>query len=189
PEGLVFGPDGNLYVSDNVGARVLRFNGTTGALIGTFPSGPELNVPLGLTFTPVRTGVHFKGSVTFNDLGLTLNALNASGALAGLGNGDLLISIAATGAIPSVACTSPGGNKVPGQNPETITVTGVKSIPAIEIKNGTTTFSVTTNPPPQPTGTEGSCPNNNWTAQITDVNFCGAQATITVQQKINGTFQ
>jgi len=56
--GLVFGPDGNLYVSDGGGTSVLRFNGTTGALIGTFASGPALIFPFGLTFTPVRRSVH-----------------------------------------------------------------------------------------------------------------------------------
>jgi hypothetical protein len=41
--GLTFGHEGNLYVSDEVNGNVLRFNGHTGALIGTFASGPELN--------------------------------------------------------------------------------------------------------------------------------------------------
>ena len=31
-----------------------RFNGTTGALIGTFASGPHLNFPVGLTFSRPR---------------------------------------------------------------------------------------------------------------------------------------
>jgi len=35
PEGMVFGPDGNLYVTTD-GGSVLRYNGTTGAFIDTF---------------------------------------------------------------------------------------------------------------------------------------------------------
>jgi hypothetical protein len=39
-------------VSNVGGTSMLRFNGTTGNLIGTFASGPGLNFPSGLTFTP-----------------------------------------------------------------------------------------------------------------------------------------
>lgn len=48
PEGLVLGPDGNLYVANNDSGNVLRFNGTTGAFLGVFASG--LTNPRGVTF-------------------------------------------------------------------------------------------------------------------------------------------
>jgi DNA-binding beta-propeller fold protein YncE len=54
--GNTFGPDGNLYVPNNVGNNVYRFNGTTGALIDTFiPSGSGgLDTPRSLIFGPCR---------------------------------------------------------------------------------------------------------------------------------------
>jgi hypothetical protein len=38
PEGLVFGPSGNLFVSSGGTDNVLRYNGTTGAFIDVFAS-------------------------------------------------------------------------------------------------------------------------------------------------------
>jgi len=43
-------------------------------------------------------------------------------------------------------------------------------------------FNVTTQPPAQPTAAQAVCPNNNWTAEITDLEF--NTATITIRQGV-----
>lgn len=48
--GMAFGPDGNLYVSDLVSDSVLRFDGLSGQLLGTFVSGGGLDSPNAITF-------------------------------------------------------------------------------------------------------------------------------------------
>src|SRR5579863_3270919 len=48
--GVAIGPDGNLYVADLANRDVLRFNPSTGALIGTFVYPLPTAQPYGITF-------------------------------------------------------------------------------------------------------------------------------------------
>jgi hypothetical protein len=131
--------------------------------------------------TAVASSVHLKGGPnaepSFTDNGLTLTA---SGQIAGLGNGDVLVTLSAR-ANPTATCTNPAGaTQPPGQNPASVNVTGSQAIPAGEIKNGTTPFLVTTDPPVTPIAGAPDCPNPQWTEKITDMAF--TSAIITVQQ-------
>src|SRR2546429_9648441 len=103
----------------------------------------------GLASIAYASGVHItKAGVTFtadhNNLTLT-----ASGQIAGLGNGAIVLMSAT--ADPTTTCTNQGGNQAPGQNPAPITVTGSSAIPDTGGRNGSRPFTVTTNPPTQPT--------------------------------------
>jgi hypothetical protein len=129
----------------------------------------------------LASSVHLKGGKNaepqFTDSGLVLSA---AGALAGLGNGDVLVTLAAS-AQPTSSCTNPAGaTQPPGQNPAEVDVTGSQAIPADEIKNGTTPFAVITLAPVTPIPGAPDCPNPQWTEAITDMAF--TSATITVQQ-------
>ncbi len=127
--------------------------------------------------------VHLKGGAnsepSFFDGGLQLAT---EGALAGLGNEDLLVTLTATANV-TATCTNPsGGNQPPGQNPASITVTGSQAIPASEIKNGNVAFALVTQSPDATIPGAPGCPNPNWTETITDLAF--TSATITVEQPV-----
>src|SRR5262245_19339145 len=135
----------------------------------------------------LASSVHLKGGKNakpaFNDKGLKLKA---TGELAGLGNGDVLVTLTAQ-ANPTATCTNPGTgvHQPPGQNPAPVTVTGTVAIPQGEIKNGNVGFSVRTAPPVTPILGAPDCPNSKWTEDITDIAFTSAE--ITVQQPVGTT--
>jgi hypothetical protein len=122
--------------------------------------------------------VHFRrGSPTFTDLGLRLSE---SVKLTGLGGGNLLVSLSATG-IPTAVCSNPGktATQPPGQNPAAVTVgSGQVSIPGPQDKNGNVTFEVVTQPPPSTIAGAPECPSSNWTETITGVAFTSATLSI-----------
>jgi hypothetical protein len=130
----------------------------------------------------LASSVHLKGGPraepSFTDGGLFLSA---AGALSGLGNEDVRITLTATGNVTST-CTNQGGNAAPGQNPAPLTLTGVVDIPAEEIKNGTTPFNVDTVTAPATIDGAPDCANTNWTETIDDVAF--TDATLTVEQPV-----
>jgi hypothetical protein len=130
--------------------------------------------------TVLAQNVHLKPpnrNPSYIDQGLRLLA---AGNLAGLGNGDVLITLEAVANVDAT-CTNPAGQtQPPGQNPAPLTVTGSEAFPASEIKNGNLAFSVTTENPDTPIEGAPGCPNPQWTEDINDLAF--TSATITVQQ-------
>ena len=146
-------------------------------------SAIALSITAGVAFA---ASVHFKKSpkltATNNAPDLTLTV---SGALTGLGNGDVTITVVAD-AIPATTCTNQGGNQAPGQNPASVTVTGSQHFLANQIKNGNLSFCVTTDTPPQPTSAAAGCANDNWTARIDCMAFTGYTIEV-IQPSGSGT--
>jgi hypothetical protein len=123
---------------------------------------------------------HYKKGPTVVDNGLTATA---TGTLAGLGNGNVIVTLSFPNATGTTTCTNPGGNQAAGQNPATpAAVSGSQLI--TQVKNGTVSFVVTTDPPANPSSAAAGCPNGNWTAAFDNITF--GSGTITVQQE---TFQ
>ena len=99
PTGMAIGPDGNLYVANaSAGANnIVKFNGQTGATLGTFVSG--LNGPTGLRYDS-HDG-NFYAANFGNFAGTTVSQINTSGTVLGpFGSGHALptsIAIDTTG--------------------------------------------------------------------------------------------
>jgi hypothetical protein len=133
-----------------------------------------------LTLVVSADNPHYKKGPSVVDNGFTATA---TGTLAGLGNGNVIVTLSFPNATGTTTCTNPGGNEAAGQNPAVPAATSGSQL-ITKVKNGTVSFSVTTDVPPNPTPQAAGCPNGNWTAAFNNITFgCG---TLTVQQE---TFQ
>ncbi|MEO7298920.1 MAG: hypothetical protein ABI042_10145 [Verrucomicrobiota bacterium] len=94
-----------------------------------------------------------------------------------MGNEDVTISIATTGTAKTT-CTNPAGNSAPGIDKKDLGGSTTQTFKATEIKNGTLSACVTT-AAPTISAKEAGCPNNNFTATISDVDFTSATITVT----------
>jgi hypothetical protein len=126
---------------------------------------------LGFPAAALAQSGHFVGEPTCVDQGTTLRC---TGKVAGLGGTTFQIDVAAPG-VATVECTNPAGNVAPGQTFST-TTTGTSG-PLATPRNGQFRFNVVT---VTPTAPAGSCPNPQWTATVTDVEF--GDATITLRE-------
>jgi hypothetical protein len=81
--------------------------------------------------------------------------------------------------IPEVTCTNQGGQQSPGQNPSKVTASGVQYISPDQLgettKRGKTLVSISADEDVIViTAKDGGCPNDNWTATITSIEWIGA---------------
>jgi hypothetical protein len=130
-----------------------------------------LTLGLGAGAASAQSG-HFVGDVTCTDIG---TQLECSGKVAGLGGTTFEITVAVSGATADVVCTNPGQNPAPGQAFD-FTAMGSGG-PQPTPRNGQAKFDFPTSAPTAPAG---SCPNPKWTATVTDVDFSGTTATVTL---------
>ena len=116
---------------------------------------------------------HFVGTPSCTDNGTTFTC---TGKVAGLGGTTFDISATGSG-IGSVTCTNSGGNVAPGQN-TSVTATGSLG-PAPTPDNGKFNFSLESAEPGPIVPAKPTCPNNKWTANVTDVAFGDVTLTLT----------
>ena len=146
--------------------------------VGAFAASVHLKNKPPLTFTD-NTGPAPSSNLT----------LSADGALTGLGNGDVVVTLNAS-ANPTGQCCNPSGEcKVPGHNPAPVQVTGAQAIPAAKIKNGNVSFGVDTQAPQTPIPNAPDCPNTSWTENITDLVFTIGHITVYQPAIINSSGQ
>jgi hypothetical protein len=121
---------------------------------------------------------HYKKGPSIVDNGATATA---TGTIAGLGNGNVIVTINFPNASGTTTCSNPGnGNQADGQNPATPAATSGSQL-ITRVKNGSVSFTVTTDPPENPTPQAAGCPNGQWTAAFDNITF-GA-GVLTVQQE------
>jgi hypothetical protein len=135
-----------------------------------------------LIVASIAVGVVWAASVHYTKgptCGSSATTATCTGTIAGLGNANVLIDLSFPNATATTICSNKGSKDVPGQNPAVpVDVEGTVSI--TKIKNGSVSFTVTTEPPENPSSAEAGCPNNNWTARIDTITF--GTGTLTVEQ-------
>ena len=114
---------------------------------------------------------HFVGTPVCEDIG---TQVRCTGKVAGLGGTTFEITVDAEG-IATVECTNPGGNVAPGQDTE-VTVSGASG-PMATPRNGQFRFRLTSDDP-EPLPATPTCPNEQWTPNIVDVEFTDATVTL-----------
>ena len=119
------------------------------------------------------------GAVKLFGATFSLGSLIATGTFTGLGgyNQGVIVELVA-GGFPVVTCTNPNGNQAPGQNSLELSTNGEQLVGPQDItRKGTAPMNVTAEPGPI-TGTQGGCPNDNWTAQIDFVFWTNAAISV-----------
>jgi hypothetical protein len=135
-----------------------------------------------LTLSVSADNPHYKRGPNVVDNGFTATA---TGSVTGLGNGDVIVTLSFPNATGTTVCKAPGknGTEAPGQNPAVPAASSGSQF-IDDPKNGNLTFTVTTDPPADPTAAAAGCPNSNWGARFDNITFgCG---TLTIRQE---TFQ
>jgi hypothetical protein len=122
---------------------------------------------------------HFVGTPTCTDEGTTFEC---SGKVAGLGGTTFEITATAQGTA-SVECSNPAGNVAPGQDTSVNAAgsTGPQPTP----RNGSFRFTFGSVAPVVPN--TPTCPNNKWTATVTDVAFGDVTLTLTEDSTVSDT--
>jgi len=140
-----------------------------------------------LMATPVYAG-NIKLSGLWGD-----GSIHFVGYATGVGGYDG-ITLKLTGiGIPVVTCTNQGGNDAPGQNPSYVTAEGYTYVDlgkteSTDIKGKTDMFEIIANEGEITlTGTQGGCPNDNWTATIDSIDWVGAVIDVYEGPDTNGT--
>ncbi len=118
-----------------------------------------------------QSGHFLDRTVKCTDIG---TQVECTGKVAGLGGTTFEITTEAAG-IATVECTNPGENVAPGQDTE-VTVAGTTE-PQPTPRNGQFRFRITSDDP-EPLPATPTCPNNQWTPNIVDVEFTNATLTL-----------
>jgi hypothetical protein len=128
-----------------------------------------------------QSGHFLDRTVECTDIG---TQLQCDAKVAGLGGTTFQIDVTASGT-GTVECHNPSGNVAPGQD-TTVTAAGSTG-PIPTPRNGSFTFNNLTTVAPANLIGRPTCPNNQWTGVITDVEFGDATLTLLEDGNVSDT--